>query len=234
MTKNGIATYFSNRLLEGENGSVKRDTWTSSFRDVMYALDYPQQVGGPPVVTQPDIIPGAHVQIPDPNLRAVVAEELGKSPNAPITVEEMKGLGRLEAYNTGIHELTGLHFATNLRWLDVRENKISDLLPIASLINLKTLRLDDNAVSDISPVKGLKELTDLEFNRNRVSDLSPVAGLTKLELLAIKQNITFDVSDLLPLTELINLKHLHISWYQPIHHVVRGRTKQFGVHRFWH
>ena len=37
--------------LEGENGSVKRDTWTSSFRDVMYALDYPQQVGEPPVVT---------------------------------------------------------------------------------------------------------------------------------------------------------------------------------------
>ena len=34
--------------LEGENGSVKRDTWTSSFRDVMYALDYPQQVGEPP------------------------------------------------------------------------------------------------------------------------------------------------------------------------------------------
>ena len=34
--------------LEGENGSVQRDTWTSSFRDVMYALDYPQQVGEPP------------------------------------------------------------------------------------------------------------------------------------------------------------------------------------------
>ena len=46
--------------LEGENGSVKRDTWTSSFRDVMYALDYPQQVGEPPVVTQPDVLPGTH------------------------------------------------------------------------------------------------------------------------------------------------------------------------------
>ena len=77
-------------VLDSQNGSVQRDTWTSSFRDVMYALDYPQQVGEPPVVTTPDVIPGTQVHIPDPNLRAAIAEELGKSPNAPITVEEMK------------------------------------------------------------------------------------------------------------------------------------------------
>ena len=40
-------------VLDSENGSVKRDAWTSSFRDVMYALDYPGQVGEPPVVTSP-------------------------------------------------------------------------------------------------------------------------------------------------------------------------------------
>ena len=50
--------------LEGESGSVKRDTWTASFRDVVYALDYPQLVGEPPVVTQPDVIPGGQVHIP--------------------------------------------------------------------------------------------------------------------------------------------------------------------------
>ena len=45
--------------LDNENGSVQRDTWTSSFRDVMYALDYPGQlVGETPVITQPDVIPG--------------------------------------------------------------------------------------------------------------------------------------------------------------------------------
>ena len=50
--------------LEVESGSVKRDTWTSSFRDVMYALDYPQQVDDIPVITQPEVIPGTHVHIP--------------------------------------------------------------------------------------------------------------------------------------------------------------------------
>ena len=28
--------------LDNANGSVKRDTWTSSFRDIISALDYPQ------------------------------------------------------------------------------------------------------------------------------------------------------------------------------------------------
>ena len=197
--------------LDNANGSVKRDTWTSSFRDIISALDYPDRVGEPPIITQPDVLPGGQVHFPDPNLRAAIAEELGKSINAPITAEEMGTLSELVAINRGIQDLTGLQFATNLRWLDVRENQFSDLSPLAGLIKLQTLRLDDNAVSDLSPVKGLKELTDLEFNRNRVSDLSPVAGLNKLELLAIKQNITFDVSDLSPLTGLINLKHLYFS-----------------------
>ena len=197
--------------LYNENGNVKRDTWTSSFRDVMYALDYPQQVEDSPVITQPDVLPGGQVHFSDSNLRTAVAEALGKSANAPITAEEMGTLSELVAISRGIQDLTGLQFAANLSWLDVRENQISDLSPIAGLITLQTLRLDDNAIFDLLPVKGLRELTALEFNRNRVSDLSPVAGLVKLKSLAIKQNITFDVSELSPLTELINLKRLDIS-----------------------
>ena len=44
--------------LDNENGSVKRDTWTSSFRDVMYALDYPQQVEDTPVITTARCVAG--------------------------------------------------------------------------------------------------------------------------------------------------------------------------------
>ena len=212
--------------LDNPNGSVKRDTWTSSFRDIISALDYPQLVGEPPVITQPDVLPGGQVHFPDSNLRTAVAEVLGKSANAPITAEEMKGLGRLDAYSRGIRDLTGLQFAANLNWLDVRENQISDLSPIAGLITLRTLRLDDNAISDLAPVKGLRELIGLEFNRNSVSDLSPVWGLSNLEFLAIKHNSTFDISDLSPLQGLINLKHLYISaTNQSIMSFVAGLTQ---------
>ena len=190
-------------VLDSESGSVKRDTWTSSFRDVIYALDYPQQIGEPPVVTQPDVIPGTQVHIPDPNLRVAIAEELGKSVNAPITAEDMEGLRRLEAYNRGIRDLTGIQFATNLSRLDLRENQISDLSPLTGLIELSDLNFSDNPVSNLFPLKGLKNLISLWFSRTLVSDLSPIAGLTNLEELGFYID---SVSDLSPVAGLINLK----------------------------
>ena len=194
--------------LDNENGSVQRDTWTSSFRDVMYALDYPQLVGEPPVVTQPDIIPGGQVHIPDPNLRAAVVEALGKSQNAPITAEEMKSLRDLRAKNKGIKDLTGIQFATNLTWLHFGVNQVSDLSPIAGLIELRELILHDNQISDISPVRGLTNLTRLMIDNNQISDISPVRGLTNLTRLMIDNN---QISDISPVRGLTNLTRLMID-----------------------
>ena len=194
--------------LDNANGSLNRDTWTSSFRDVMYALDYPQRVGEPPVITQPEVIPGTVVQIPDPNLRTIISQELGKSANAPITAEEMKRLRDLDLRDRGVRDLTGLRFATHLRWLHLPNNHVSDLSPIAGLIELRELWARHNQISDISPVRGLTNLTHLEIHNNRVSDISPVAGLINLEYLYFSD---CNVSDLSPVAGLINLKELNMS-----------------------
>ena len=215
--------------LDNESGSVQRDTWTSSFRDIIYALDYPQQVGEPPVVTQPEIIPGGQVHIPDANLRAAVAEVLGKSANTPITVEEMAQLRELRFEDRGIRDLTGLQFATHLRELHLPNNQVSDLSPIAGLIELRELWAYHNQVSDISPVWGLTNLTHLQFNHNQVSDISPMRGLTNLVRLEFNNTLVSDlsavrgltnliylrcddtlVSDLSPISGLVNLKRLYI------------------------
>ena len=196
-------------LLVLESGNMKRDTWTSSFGDIVFALDFPERFTPPTVITPPKTIPGAIVHIPDPNLRAAIAESLGKNPNAPITVEEMERLGPvLDARNRSIRDLTGLQFATNLTWLNLFDNQVSDLSPIAGLINLRGLILNNNLVSDISPLKGLKNLYYLKFNDNQVSDLSPLAGLIDLEVLEFSKG---DVSDLSPLAGLINLKDLRFN-----------------------
>ena len=199
--------------LDNESGSVKRDTWTSSFRDVMYALYYPQQVEDTPVITQPDVLPGTHVHIPDPNLRTLIAAELGKRPNAPITAEEMKRLKTLRVGDhgqpqsfRGIRDLTGLQFATNLTELVIWHNQISDLSPIAGLINLRVLYAHDNALSDISPVRGLTNLTQLVFDRSQVSDISPVRGLTNLTHLEFDETPVSDISPVRGLTNLTSLE----------------------------
>ncbi len=192
--------------LDNESGSVKRDTWTSSFRDVMYALDYPQQVGEPPVITQPEVIPGTVVQIPDPNLRTAIAAEFDKSPNAPITAEEMKRLRDLDVRDKGVRDLTGLQFATHLRELHLQNNQVSDLSPIAGITELRELWVRYNHLSDISPVRGLTNLTHLDVHVNQISDISPVRDLTNLTFLDFSHNQVSDISPVRRLTNLVRLR----------------------------
>ena len=198
-------------VLEGESGSMKRDAWTSSFRDIVFALNFPTVVVVPPVVTPPQK-PDAVVRILDLNLRAAIAEALGKNPNAPITVEEMEGLKRLEARNRGIQDLAGLQFAVNLSQLHLDNNQISDISPLAGLINLKDLGFPDNNVSDLSPIAGLSNLEWLYCARNNASDLSAFMGLTNLEFVSFSSN---NVSDLSPFAGLMNLKRIR-SWGNPL------------------
>ncbi len=190
-------------ILDSPNGSMKRDAWTSSFRDILFALDFPELVDKPPVVPQPDRLPGAFVYIPDTNLRAAIAEVLGKSPNAPITAEEMERLRRIDARNRGIQDVTGLQFATNLSRLDLNHNQISNLSPIAGLVELRELIFPNNPISDLSTLKGLTNLIHLQFFNTLVSDLSPVTGLINLKSIDIRGgDIGRDLSPLAGLTKL--------------------------------
>ena len=95
---------------------------------------------------------GGPVNIPDANLRAVIAEALDKAPNAPITPDEMATLTSLVAAGEGIRDLAGLEFATNLTILNLDDNSISDISPLAGLTNLTELGLRTNSISDVSPL----------------------------------------------------------------------------------
>ena len=219
-------------LLVLESGSMKRDAWTSSFGDIVFALDFPEQFTPPTVIAPPERSPGTVVHIPDQNLRAAIAEALGKNPNAPNTVEEMEGLGKLYARDKGIRDLTGLQFATNLSQLYFDDNQISDLSPIAGLINLRSLSFSTYSsavkVSDLSPIAGLINLENLHFQANNVSDLSPIAGLINLEIL----NFTdCNASDLSPLAGLIKLKRIY-AWSNPVSGLspLAGLTKLEVLH----
>ena len=116
------------------------------------------------------------VDIPDPNLRAVIEDELGKAPSATITVADMLTLTELYASHDDISDLTGLEAATNLTTLELQNNNISDISPVAGLTRLKFLALEGNNISDISALAGLIKLTELDLQNNSISDLSPLVA----------------------------------------------------------
>ena len=155
------------------------------------------------------------VDMPDPNLRAVIEDELGKTPGATITVADMEHLTELIAPNANISDLTGLEAATNLTRLDlggefvegqlIGSNSISDLSPLAGLTNLTALRLSDNSISDISAVMGLINLIYLGLSNNSISDISAIAELTNLTELWLYNNSISDISTVSELTNLTTL-----------------------------
>ena len=148
------------------------------------------------------MLPGGQVHIPDPNLRAAVAEALGKSANAPITAEEMKGLRKLHVHSREIQDLTGLQHAANLEVLNLPDNNVSDLSPLAGLINLRILWFGHNNVSDVTPLARLVNLTYISFNVNEVFDISPFARLVNLKTIISWGNPFSDLSSLAGLTKL--------------------------------
>ena len=202
-------------LLVLENGTMKRDTWTNQFSEIVFALDFPAKSAVTPVDPQTERIPGESVYIPDPNLRAVIEEVLDKAPGATITADEMATLETFEtlADAKGIRDLTGLESATNMRDLWLKGNKhISDLSPIAGLRNLWALDIGGNSVSDLSPVAGFTNLVKLNIGNNKISDLSPLEGLKNLEYFKSWNNF---LSDLSPLMKLPNLWNIDICGGNP-------------------
>ena len=77
---------------------------------------------------------------------------------------------------------------TNLTNLEIEDNAITDLTPLAGLTNLTNLELSFNTVSDLTPLAGLTNLTNLEIEDNAITDLTPLAGLTNLITLELGDN----------------------------------------------
>ena len=71
------------------------------------------------------------VNMPDPFLAAVVRDTLSLAPNAPITRQALQRLTRLDARKSQIKNLTGLEHATQLELLELRDNQITDIRPLA-------------------------------------------------------------------------------------------------------
>ena len=148
------------------------------------------------------------VNIPDTNLRTVIADSLGKGRDEAITRAEMATLMRLEVQDANISDLTGLQFATNLTDLWLTGNAITDLSALCDLTNLTDLVFFANAITDISALSNLTNLIHLNLNHNTVLDISVLSNLTNLEWLFLADNTITNIS---ALSNLTHLRGLHLS-----------------------
>ena len=117
---------------------------------------------------------------------------------------ELKGLGLTDG------DILDLKYMINLRYLNLEDNDLTDLSPVAGLTDLEQLSVMNNPdLTDLSPLAGLTGLRNVNFDSSLVTDYSFMAGMTKLEYVHL-----FDVqedTDLSALSGLTNVKSIDIG-----------------------
>lgn len=144
---------------------------------------------------------------PDPALEAAVRKYVFEKRNSdePLTADDVKDLSQVVARGRGIKDLAGLEHCRRLMLLDIADNEVSDLRPIADLELLQSLTLSNNEIADIAPLADLERLQYLELSGNRVENISPLAGLTSMNSLYLGNNRIVDVSPVAGMTKLWSL-----------------------------
>ena len=115
----------------------------------------------------------------DANLEDVVRQALDRL-QGRLTPEDVASLTRISASGKTIHSLAGLEHFTALKKLDLKDNQIADITPLATLAEVDSLALQDNQIVDVTPLTGLTGLSWLELGNNLIEDVAPLVANTGL------------------------------------------------------
>jgi len=134
--------------------------------------------------------------------------------NTSVSADELKliaslpKLENLTLSGCGLATTDGLENAEKLVTLDLSQNAIRNLAPVASITGLQKLYLQNNAIEDLSPIAALKELTLLDVSFNLLTSIAPTFNCTTLTSLNAANNT---ISDLTGIEKLADLKVLNVA-----------------------
>eukprot|EP01044_Picomonas_judraskeda_P005280 COSAG03_NODE_494_length_7432_cov_9.546707_2_plen_306_part_00 len=140
----------------------------------------------------------------DQEMMTALAEWKASTPNWEAATE-------LDLGDNQITDVAPLASLTALTELDLGNNQITDVAPLASLTALTELDLGDNQITDVAPLASLTALTDLGLGANQITDVAPLASLTALTELVLGGN---QITDVAPLASLTALTDLNLAYNQ--------------------
>lgn len=161
-----------------------------------------------PIISENQVI-----RFTDINFENAVREAVGKKVES-VYVSDVQKLTSFTARVCGISNISEIMYFTNLEYLDLRGNHITNFMPLANLRTLKYLDISKNfsVMSgnkekglDLTPMQNLVLLETLIASGNLITDVTPLAGLTCLKELDLQNNRLTEVSALATCTSLENL-----------------------------
>lgn len=100
----------------------------------------------------------------------------------------LEDIEEFELSGSDINDLDGVQFCIHATSIDVSDNRISDLSPLAGLPNLEELNLSDNQIGYIDVLSNLTGLRTLFISNNFIEDIAPLFELEKLEYIDLSGN----------------------------------------------
>lgn len=140
----------------------------------------------------------SHLQIVDTSVQAEDLTVIGALPK----------LERLTMRGCSLSTTAGLEKAVGLRYLDLSNNTIRNISPLASLQNLQELYLQNNALTDLSSLSAIMTITKLNVSGNVLTTIAPICSLNGMTWLDASNN---QLSNLEQISGLTMLKELYLS-----------------------
>ena len=97
----------------------------------------------------------------------------------------------LNLAGTGISDLTGVQRLGSLQYVDLSQNRISNLYPFEqseSRFSITGMNLSYNQLSDITPLSLMPKLETLDLSYNDISSLQPLMNMSSLHTLVLTGN----------------------------------------------
>lgn len=167
------------------------------------------------------------VRFLDPNLEQVIREKINQ-PTKPIYRTHVLKITELDASGKGITRLDGIEALRRLSVLNLEDNFVEDLSPLASLGLLSELNLNNNQITNLEavnfdrirrlPLRSLSLRHNVDEAQNRLVDIGLLSELRQLESLDLRDNHVADISPLAGLGSLqqLNLRENHVKNIQPV------------------
>lgn len=100
----------------------------------------------------------------------------------------LEDIEEIEASGYDINDLFGLEYCHQVVYLNLSNNRITDIMEVGRLSMIEELYLSDNEIGYIDAVSNLYKLRVLDLANNNVDDLTPVFDLPDLEYINIVGN----------------------------------------------
>lgn len=127
---------------------------------------------------------------PDKALEKAVRKEVfAKRYNEePITAEDVKSISQVKGKGLGIESLEGLQHCVAVQLIDLEDNEIEDLTPLAELKMLQSINLAENRIRSVKPLEKLTRVQYLELSNNQVKNIDSLANMTNMRSLYLSNN----------------------------------------------